>query len=292
MVVWKTLIHWLHNFNAPGNRGSFSENIMNLTDQLNLPTVKHLPRPYLGMSQVGDPCRRSLQYYHYWAYEIEISRRIQRLFDFGHMMEKYMIQDLCSIGVIVSDTQVEIVGLAEHWKGHIDGKGFIVSDKDGKFLVEFKTHSDKNFKKLVKLGAEKGFPGHYDQVISYSGELKLPKTLYVGYNKNNSEYWLEWIESDSDHLNALQRKQLDVLASDVMLPRIGNGSPSWFECKFCDARNVCYGRSLPPVTCRTCLHVDVENGGKWKCTHLDKYLSVEEQTVACPKYNLAPMFKE
>jgi hypothetical protein len=253
---------------------------------------KELPRPYLGLSMIGEKCHRYLQYYHYWAYEIQITRRIRRLFDDGHKAENTIIQELAINEIIVTGMQAEVIGTAGHWKGHSDGRAFHIDDNLDQFLVEFKTHNDKNYCDLVKNGVRKAFPKHHSQATSYMGYEKLPKTLYVGYNKDTSEMHPEWFDFDQDHFNELKRKEIEVIASDELLPRIGNGSSAWFECKFCDARKVCYGKQKPAQNCRTCEHVDILDKGVWACSLDNETLTLREQKAGCDAYKLDKKFTQ
>ena len=248
------------------------------------------PRPYLGLSMIGESCHRYLQYYHYWAFKVSISTRIDRLFGFGHMMEPQMITDLSQCGIFVTGTQTEIIATAGHWKGHCDGIGVSEADMDQKFNVEFKTHNDKNFKTLVSKGAE-AFPKHVHQANSYCGYLDLPYTFYLAYNKNDSKYHYETIQFDIDMFKEDKKKEMEVISSDVLLPRIGNGTAVWHECKMCDAAIVCFKRKKPPVSCRTCEKVDVDMGGRWICSLTDLDLTVDRQKEACDEYELGEMFK-
>jgi len=257
--------------------------------RLNEELKSETPRDYLGLSQIGEQCHRKLQYYHYWAYNTEISSRIQRLFNVGHSAEECMTQDLLKIGIFISEDQKEIVGTAGHWKGHIDGIGF--SPEDGDFLVEFKTHNDKSFKDFSKMTVKAAKPMHYDQMTAYMGYLGLPKALYMALNKNDSTYYFEWVPFDEERYNDLLRKELEVISAEVLLPKIGTGSPTWFACKMCDAKDVCHKGKQVEVNCRTCKHVDVMDDGKWHCSYHNAGLSNNVQKEGCIEYKVAEMFK-
>jgi len=250
-------------------------------------TTEALPRPYLGLSAIGEECHRKLQFDHYWAYKTQIPARIQRLFNVGHSAEEIMIADLKKIGIETTNEQKEIIATAEHWKGHIDGIGHL---EDEQFLLEFKTHNDKSFKDLKKNEVKKSKPMHYAQMTAYMGYLGLEKALYMAYNKNDSEYYLEWVDFDEEHFDELKRKELEVLAAETLLPRIGTGMPTWFKCKFCSAKDVCFLKTPIELHCRTCKYVDVLPNGKWACDKHNIELSVEEQKDGCSIYNLSEMF--
>lgn len=258
---------------------------------LNEETTEELPRPYMGLSQIGDSCHRALQYHHYWGYKITLSNRVKRLFNVGHRQEQIIIDELAKIGIFITDQQEEMVGTAGHWKGHCDGIAIAEIDIEKKFLVEFKTHNQKNFDLVKKKGVRDFSSKHYGQCTAYMGYLGLPYCLYVAYNKNTSELWTEIIMFSDIDFQELKRKEMEVIASDSLLPRIGNGSPAWFECKFCDARKVCFGKEKPPVTCRTCSAVDILPDGIWFCTFHNMQLNKEQQAEACEQYCLADMFE-
>lgn len=242
-------------------------------------------RPYLGLSGIGNPCHRSLQYYHYWAYTDHLSSRISRLFGVGHSAEADMVASLAEVGITVTDDQKSIEGMAGHWKGHIDGIG------NGEFLVEFKTHNDKSFKDLKKKKVAASKPMHYHQMQAYMGYLELPTALYMAYNKNDSEYYIEWIDFNPDVFDGQKRKQLEIIASDALLPRIGNNTRSWFECKFCNASAVCFGDKEPAKNCRTCNSVDVLEDGLWSCNKVGEGLTEQDQRKGCEEYSIAEIFK-
>ena len=256
-----------------------------LTEVFNETEVVQDLRPYLGLSMIGNICSRYLQHYQYMTFKSKYNTRIQRLFEVGNAAEPLMVADLAKMGIEVTGDQTEVVGFSGHWKGHIDGIG------NGKFLMEFKTHNDKSFKDLDKKGVKESKPGHYDQMQSYMTYLDLPKALYMALNKNDSAYYFEWIDFDGDRVPELLRKEEDIVMTSVLLPRIGNNNRAWFECKFCDAAEVCFEDEPINKNCRSCHYVDVEEEGKWSCSYYDgANISNEGQKLACDNYRLGEMF--
>jgi len=246
-------------------------------------------RSYLGISGIGEKCYRKLQYDHYWAYTEQHSARMLRLFDTGHHFEDIMIKQLLEVGIVVRDQQKKIVSTSGHWKGHIDGL-FTYNDKE--YLIEFKTHNDKSFKDLKKQGVEKSKPGHYDQMQGYMGYLELSGALYMAMNKNDSEYYFESVPFNKERFDDLKRKQFEVIASEELHTRIGTGQPTWFECRFCSARHVCFNKLPIDANCRTCKNVIISDNGKWLCAIQDrKDLTIDEQKEGCNKYELGDMFR-
>lgn len=256
-------------------------------------------RGYLGMSIIGHKCHRFLQLVHYGTFTKKFPRRIERLFDVGHKAEPRLIKALQSLGIHVFDQQEKIIGKTGHVQGHIDGNATWFSDEfqlftAEPFLVEFKTHNQKSFDELLRTpDLIKTKPIHFSQMISYMGHQNQLKGLYVAENKNNSEIHICVVDFDQDHFNDLQRKEIEVVTADTLLPRIGNDNRTWFECKMCDAKDVCFGDKQVDKDCRNCQHVDVLDGGKWRCTnpHISSAKDYLEDFTACPSYELGDMFK-
>lgn len=250
-------------------------------------------RGYNGLSNIGEKCVRKLQFIHYDCYVRKNTIRMLRLFNEGHRMEPVIREELEKrLGIFSHSDQHQVIGFAGHWKGHIDGLGefkegtkFYNFVKDV-FLTEFKTHNDKYFTSLKKDGVRKSFPKHFDQTTAYMGYMKIQKCLYVGYNKNTSEIYIEWIDFDADHFKELQRKEAEVVMADTLLPRIGNDSPMWFECKLCDCAKTCFGKTPIKKSCKNCEFVDVLQDGKWACNKHKKDLVVFEP---CGEYQLMGM---
>ena len=265
---------------------------------LNDDIVENDLRPYSGLSGIGNPCMRYLQYYHYWAFKESISTRVERLFKTGHLYEDLMASALKTLGIDMVFSQKEYIGFAGHWKGHSDGNALISKSNElsegycDTFLVEMKTHNDKNFKALKKDKVQKAFPKHYAQMCAYMEEDELEYCLYIAINKNDSEYHIEWIRYDADESFRNQSKQEEVIMSPVLLSRIASGKKTWFECKLCSARDVCFNATPVVKSCRTCEHISVEEKGAWRCTKHNKELSVTEQRAACGDYAIDEMFHE
>jgi len=242
-------------------------------------------RGHVGLSQVGHSCHRYLQFVHYWAFNQEISTRVERLFGVGNSTEEVMTRDLLKKGIDVLDQQKAIIGFSGHWKGHIDG---IFDDK----LVEFKTHNYKSFNDMVKNGVKKSKPVHYAQMIAYMGYLDLEEGLYMAYNKNDSAYYFEKVVFNKEAFEILQEKEREVILAEALLPRIGTNSQTWFECRYCDAKNVCFKKTTASVSCRTCIHVDVLDDGVWQCSKKEYRVTEDMQRLACDDYHLSDMFMD
>lgn len=261
--------------------------------RLNDELVTNEKRGYLGMSSIGNKCHRYLQFIHYGCLDSEFTERIARLFEDGHNAEPQLIEALKKIGIVVYGEQQPVTGVTGFVLGHIDGIGAFEDGYDNfvgcdRFLLEFKTHNQKSFDELKKtpdLGKTK--PIHLSQMISYMHELKLEKGLYVAKNKNTSEIHIRVIDYDADHYDDLRRKEVEVITADTLLPRIGNDNITWFECKLCNAKDVCFGRKSISHDCRNCQHVDIEQGGIWRCSNSNERLL---DFTTCDNYKVGEIF--
>lgn len=257
------------------------KNIVDLIDKTNETTG--LPRHYLGMSQLGNKCMRALWYYFRWVSKGTVDGRINRIFQTGHKAEADMVKDLESIGIECWDTldaQDAFKCVSGHCQGHGDGKAKnIPGAEKTTHLLEFKTSSDKYFKAIVKNGVEKEKYTHYCQMILYMHFSNLNRALYMVYNKNDSSYYTERIKSDNKLAKELIRKAENIImCEDVSeFQRIGNGKKSWYECKFCGFKDICFKEEKALKNCRTCKNVNIIQDGGWECNLTNEHLSIEEQ---------------
>ena len=269
---------------------------MELVEYLNQKTkgvTENKERGYLGMSMIGTPCRRSLQYSMYMASgDGFVDKRIGRLFNDGHAFEDKLLTIFKDLGIIIGGRQVRLKDDTGMWNGHIDGCFTVENDE---WLLEIKTHNDKNFKTVAKQGVKKAKPVHYDQMMIYMGYGKWDRCLYAAYNKNDSDLYFEEVLFDQKHFDSLVAKANDIIASDALYPRIGNNSAAWFECKFCSHRDVCFGMEQIQKGCRTCAHCEAHNDNKWTCNNElvpESNLSFDMQKQGCDNHLYSVMFNE
>lgn len=258
-------------------------------------------RPYLGMSSIGTDCERKLWYGLHWVVKKETSARTNRIFSDGHNAEAGIISDLKRIGYEVyricpitgdeiemtgevGEEQEEMIGFGGHAKGHNDGRvrGVIESPKTP-HLLEMKTANDKSFKDTQSKGVQRAKPVYYAQCQRYMHDLKLTRTLFVMKNKNDSSYYIERIKYDRDFALDLIRKEREIIISDA--PPTKRFNDTWYECKWCDDKDVCHDGKEPEKNCRTCEFADMEDNGIWTCQKQnDRALDIEEQKAGCKLY--------
>jgi hypothetical protein len=247
-------------------------------------------RSHLGASVIGKPCARQIWYGFRWAVKPKFNGQMLRLFNRGHLEEARFIAALLCIGVQVyqqdsNGNQFRISDVGGHFGGSGDGVGIGIPDVpiNTPCLLEFKTHNDKSYKKLVESGVKVVKPEHHTQMVVYMRKMNLPIGLYGAVNKNDDQLHLELIHLDPIHSDQF----LDRARTIIMLrepPKKINESPGWFECKFCDMKAVCHGGVAPERNCRTCYHIQVHENGTWVCGQTGEVRTKEQQLAGCGNY--------
>ncbi len=251
--------------------------------KLNSPMIHQDSRPYLGASGLGHSCERFLWYNFRWCFNAEITSRLQRLFTRGHLEEPKIITELNKIGIITYGDQREFTTGNGHIKGHCDGFALRVPEAPKtEHLLEFKTVGSKSFAKLKKEGLKLYSKVYWAQVHIYMGEFDTTRCLHISVNKDNDDMYIERIYYDKEHHIALMKKGLNILFSEMPPPK--EFGPTWYECKWCNAKDICHGSSAVQKTCRTCVHATILDKGKWGCILHDLILATDQQRLACKKY--------
>jgi len=254
-------------------------------------TTVGYPRHYIGLSGLGGGCLRALWFNFRWFAEGTIVGRTNRIFSVGHEFENLIIRDLESIGIKCSHTikdQLEFVDTYGYAKGHPDGVGIgIPDDEEEEYLLEFKTANDKSFKDMVKKHLKVSKPTYYAQMILYMYKGNLDKGLFVMINKNDSSYHIEKVKSDTNFAKELLRKAESIVFSEDFndFPRIGNNTPEWYECGWCNYNGICFGKRKTKLkNCRTCKNMDLINNGKFACSLTEEELDLDNQIKGCEKH--------
>ena len=258
------------------------------------------PRYYIGLSGLGNPCLRKIWFDFRWFKKGEINGRTNRIFRTGHLAEHTIIEDLESIGIKlwnILDDQYEFVDCYGYAKGHPDGFCINVPTAEKtEHLAEFKTMNDKAFKDVVKNGVKKSKPIYYAQMALYMYKKELTRALFVAINKNDSSYYIERVKADNDYAKELLEKGNSIVFSEDYndFPRIGNNSKSWYECKWCNYIDICFGdHSEIEKNCRNCNSCNLIGDGKFACGELyDKELNLKHQEEGCEKHTFLECIKK
>lgn len=251
-------------------------------------------RPHLGASLIGRPCSKALWYSFRWATQQQHEPRILRLFLRGHREEEHLSNLLRSTGaqVLTVDpaTGKQFTFGSGHFGGSMDGACVGLPDAPKTWhALEFKTHSAKSFNALTKSGVKESKPEHWAQMQCYMAWAGLERALYVAVCKDDDRLHLERIDADKDAAKALMDKAQHII--DAPTPPDGiSDDPSWYECKWCEHKDICHGTQAPLPTCRSCTHSTPEPGGAWTCArHSAQTLTVPEQKRGCDAHRVIPI---
>lgn len=255
-------------------------------------------RSHMGASGIGKSCARSIWYGFRWATLPRFDGRLLRLFNRGHLEEARFIAMLLTIGCRVyqqdaNGKQFRISDAGGHFGGSGDGVGVGIPDLDPELaaLLEFKTSAEKPFLKLEKEGVREAKFEHYVQMNVYMHKMGLPVALYICVNKNNDKLYAEIVPYNREIAEQfIDRGNLLVFSADA--PKRINESPGWFECRFCDHRDVCHLDKAPHRNCRTCKFSEPVTDGRWVCNVKPEkgprvIATKEEQLEGCPSYERA-----
>lgn len=250
--------------------------------------IKEIPRTYLGLSQIGKLCPRSLWYNFRWFNtEKSHNARMERLFQRGHKEEPIILNDLKETGIKIISTQKTEVLAQGHIKGSNDGILTNVPElkKKEKVLFECKTSNEKNFNILRNKNCIKDWNmTYYIQAQTYMYAFKLKFCLFVVVNKNNDERFYELIEFNKKHALFYLERGIDIINSAIPPNKIGDSE--FYYCKyFCDNVNICQFDKKPSKNCRTCEYLKPIKKGKWFCQKRKEKRSIEKQKKSCKKYS-------
>jgi hypothetical protein len=261
-------------------------------------------RSHLGASRIGAECQRAIWYGWRWSAgdkpmgkkwesaKMALARMI-RLWNRGHLEEGRFMALMALIGVQIYQYDAEGNQFRVGWfGGHFGGSGdgILVGVPDlpsgTPCLGEFKTHGLKTFTELTASGdgVRAAKPEHYDQMQTYMHGFKLLWALYLAVCKDTDEIYAEIIPYDERHAAGLIYRAQAIVFGYSPPARIRNASPSFFTCKMCSFREVCYHTAEPLRNCRTCQAAVVVEDGRWGCQKRQVVLSKEIQKVGCEQY--------
>jgi hypothetical protein len=200
-------------------------------------------RDYLGCSIAGGPCDRQL-FYEYNLTPPKVDARIQRLFDLGSAIETLVIKHLRDCGVVVFDKDDK----GNQWVadfpdkrigGHLDGVVMNLPESSRPHLLEVKSANDSSFNKAQKEGVKEWNKQYYAQVQLYMMATGLERCLFIVYNKDNSELYIERLNYNKIEAEIFYQRAVSILdmkePPDRPFP-----DKSYFICKFCKWKEECW----------------------------------------------------
>jgi CRISPR/Cas system-associated exonuclease Cas4 (RecB family) len=266
------------------------------------------PRGYLGFSGLGHPCARKNWYDFRWASRIQFKAKTLKLFADGHYGEALQAKRLRMVeGIklfIVDDNgnQFGFVDETGHARGHMDGAILgILEAKKTWHVWEHKQVAEKKQSVLQKLKEkdEKSALAAWDQIyyaqailyMHFSGMTRHYLTCASPGGRHTISVRTE--ENPEAAIRLIAKAQ--VIINAPRPPERISEDPAWFECRFCDHRDVCHGDAVPEAHCRSCMFSTPIDDGKWNCAHgnaLDDnplpLLDYKAQCAGCPAHLYIP----
>lgn len=250
-------------------------------------------RGHLGASQIGHHCDRYLWLSFRWACPEQFQGRILRLFRRGHNEEAGVISDLRAAGceVMDADGTGRQYGFRDgHFAGSIDGMVLagIPEAPTKPHVLEAKTHSLKSFNDVVAKGVKASKPMHYAQMQTYMARMSVDRALYFAVCKDDDRIYTERVRLDKDEADRLAERAQRIIASDRM-PEPISADPTWYQCKFCAAADLCHGnKRLPDINCRTCANFTANRDGTAHCARFGEIPTLDAQRAGCEAHVIHP----
>lgn len=249
---------------------------------------RQYPRVYLGLSQIGRACSRSVFLDWRFAKFYMFPPRIYRIFDRGNREEDRFVSWLRGAGYTVLDRdpetrkQFSFVKHHGHVKGHVDGYILIAGEW---LLLEFKTHSNKSFSSVKRANnIEVSKSDHYFQMQSYMEESGLKRGVYCAINKDNDALHFELVVRDKRAVAWAEERAIGLLTA-TRIPDVIVNDPDYWVCTMCIYKRICFMEEPVNRSCRLCEHSEMGEEGTWICTvSTSRVLRLNEQMVGCPKW--------
>jgi len=233
------------------------------------------PRTHLGASIIGHDCQAYAWNTFRWLKFEQFDGRMLRLFNRGHEEEKRFVRWLVGIGFEVREIdpdtkkQYRIIGAKGHFGGSLDAMmkppaRYNIPAEYIIWLGEFKTHSDKSFKKLQKEGVVKSKPQHFRQMCSYGRAWNFAYGLYCAVNKNDDDLYFEIVPLDFRQADDLFRKAENIVFAKSRPPKVAQ-TATFFDCKYCDFAGLCHKDEVPTKNCRSCRNALPVDNAEWFC---------------------------
>lgn len=264
--------------------------------------LKNAPRGYLGMSQIGDSCSRKLWYSFRHAGREKFDAATLKRFSDGHRTEDLVIERLRLVeGLdIVSLTheggQIRVTDHGGHFSGHLDGTvdGLLQAPKT-RHVLEVKCVGEKGFAKFKKAIADYGEkaalkawnPVYYAQGQAYLHYTGLTRHYIVVATPGGRDWTSARTEYNAADALQIVTKAKRIIDAQEPPERISKDA-SWWECRFCTFSGICHGGEMPDRSCRTCLHSEMLDEGRWHCQRHGENLTPEQQIDGCPCHKFIP----
>jgi CRISPR/Cas system-associated exonuclease Cas4 (RecB family) len=241
-------------------------------------------RCYIGASMAGTDCIAQMSLSLRGFPDVAPDPQLKRIFFAGHRIEDWVVFDLkkrADLRVYEKDDMTGRQHRREWLNGHVSchSDGLVdFEDGSGQAILEIKSMNDANFKKFQTTGVKSSHRRYYRQMQMMMAMFRIERSLFVAYNKNNSQYHAEIVSFDQEEWDTMYVKIQAAL--DGQAVRVSAAPEDW-RCKSCFKRESCW--NIPDVSpaCQFCEHSFANKNGGWTCK-----LTGREALDACDKYEM------
>ena len=264
-------------------------------------------RGYLGMSSVGHDCGAKLWYdFRFCTFPVFPADTLLKFAD-GHNSEDITAQRIRDaipeMDFLTHKEDGEQFGFKDvfgHFRGHCDGVGSGFPEfEDGEWAIwEHKCSDRVVVNKLVR-GIEKY--GEDQALANWNFMYYVQAVLYMHYGNLKQHLMTVSHSGSRDYVqvitpaNPSQAEQWITQAKFIITsaerPNRFREDPEYYQCKWCDHKDICHGDKAPEATCRTCIHLSpVVSGeeGQWYCDKHNFNPTTKEQISACDHHLYIP----
>lgn len=249
-------------------------------------------RPYLGASELGEPCGRRLWLRFRWASVEAFEGRMLRLFDTGNREESRLLDELAGIGCTVEGQQHEVEFADGHGKGRLDAMVLGLEEAPKSWhVVDVKTAKTSKFAEMQKKGAGAVYPKYAAQMQLYMGLTGVERAAFFLICKETDEIAIERLHFDQAEFDRLLAKAAAIIDAPEPPARISEDA-TWHECRYCPFHAQCHSEARPAVNCRTCAHSTPIDNGEWMCDVWADVIPLDAQRTGCDKHRYIPVLLE
>lgn len=252
------------------------------------------PRGYLGMSEIGRVCERSIWYSFRKFTPAPWEGRILLIFEMGDLVEQIILKGLRRAGYVVEnaypDKQLSFSDMGGFFSGHCDGVIALREPNAPKAILECKSANKNKFGEFCKNGVEKQSPEYYAQLQAYMGYSGLESALFMVLCKDNCDIYSERVFFNKEAFMWLQMRASDIIQTHDVVGKLKYPErPEELEqksvsCQWCNYKTHCWEpkeAAQAYQACISCAFLKIGPDFKPKCTHQGHAFDLKNIHIAC-----------
>lgn len=267
--------HWTvtENNNVPTlSADAIEKHLYDAFEEYSRETYPSKHREHLGISVIGEDCRRRIWLAFRWAKLQQAPGAMRRLWQRGKDEEAKIERFLFWLGMKQRSVIDPATGdqhkaslINGHYGGSTDGIWIVTFANDVPVITEYKTHNKKSFDKLKLEGVKKSKAQHWAQMCGYGKEFKIKYGLYIAIHKDSDEIYFKFLELDWNYAIELEKKASDIIYAQTPPEKISQQASFW-KCQYCHFQNICFFDEPVEKNCRSCIFASPADNGKWQCS--------------------------